>query len=150
MWPSCKRAAAAALANHGCQMAIAGFVDRMCLALRASGLWLRYTTLQNLIPSFPWIAPPRPPPWRNPRKGRDQILPSGNLACIDMAMALRSSASSSPSRGCCCCTRPLPPPLPPVWPSPPISLGRSVCTTGARVRRWSACGYQIMVHRWQI
>ena len=27
-----------------------------------SGLWLRYATLQNLIPSFPWIAPPRPPP----------------------------------------------------------------------------------------
>ena len=51
----------------------------MCLALRASGLWLRYATLQNLIPSFPWIAPLRPPPWRNPRKGRDQILPSGNL-----------------------------------------------------------------------
>ena len=22
----------------------------------------------------PWIAPPRPPPWRNQRKGRDQIL----------------------------------------------------------------------------
>ena len=22
---------------------------------------------------------PTPPPWRNPRKGRDQILPSGNL-----------------------------------------------------------------------
>ena len=59
-------------------MAIARFLDRMCLALRASGLWLRYATLQNLIPSFPWIAPPRPPPWRNPRKGRDQILPSGN------------------------------------------------------------------------
>ena len=65
--------------HHGCQMAIAGFLDRMCLALRASGLWLRYAALQNLIPSFPWIAPPRPPPWRNPRKGRDQILPSGNL-----------------------------------------------------------------------
>ena len=34
---------------------------------------------QNLIPSFPWRvegvgAPPRPPPWRNPRKERDQIL----------------------------------------------------------------------------
>ena len=29
----------------------------MCLALRASGLWLRYATLQNLIPSFPWIVP---------------------------------------------------------------------------------------------
>ena len=51
----------------------------MDLALRVSGLWLRYAALQNLIPSFPWIAPPRPPPWRNPRKGRDQISPSGNL-----------------------------------------------------------------------
>ena len=64
---------------QGCQMAIARFLDRMCLALRASGLWLRYATLQNLIPSFPWIAPPRPPSWCNPRKGRNQILRSGNL-----------------------------------------------------------------------
>ena len=64
--------------NHGCQMAIARYLDRMRLALPASGLWLRYAALQNLIPSFPWIAPPRPPPWHNPRKGRDQILPSGN------------------------------------------------------------------------
>ena len=64
--------------THGCQMAIARFLDHMCLALRASGLWLRYATLQNFIPSFPRIAPPRPPPRRNPRKGRDQILPSGN------------------------------------------------------------------------
>ena len=38
-------------------MAIARFLDIMCLALRASGLWLRYAALQNLIPSFPWIAP---------------------------------------------------------------------------------------------
>ena len=30
--------------RHGCQMAIAGFLDRMCLSLRASGLWLRYAT----------------------------------------------------------------------------------------------------------
>ena len=45
--------------GHGCQMTIARFLDRMCLALRASELWLRYATLQNLIP---------------------QILPSGNLA----------------------------------------------------------------------
>ena len=29
----------------------------MCLALRATGLWLRYATLKNLIPSFSWIAP---------------------------------------------------------------------------------------------
>ena len=28
--------------KHGCQMALARFLDRMCLALRASGLWLRY------------------------------------------------------------------------------------------------------------
>ena len=37
----------------------------MCLALGTSGLWLRYAAV--------------PPPQRNPRKGRDQILPSGNL-----------------------------------------------------------------------
>ena len=39
---------------------------------------------QNLIPSFPWIAPG----WRargNPRKGRDQILPSGNLDSSNLA-----------------------------------------------------------------
>ena len=51
----------------------------MCLALRASGLWLRFAALQNFIPSLTWIVPG----WRalgcNPRKGRDQILPSGNL-----------------------------------------------------------------------
>ena len=79
--------------DHGCQMAIARCLDRMCLALRASGLWLRYATLPNLIPSFPWIAPPRPPPWRNPRKGRDQILPSGNLG-YNQCLA----RSSSPRR----------------------------------------------------
>ena len=56
--------------EHGCQMAIAGFLDRMCLALRASRLWLRYAALQNLIPSFPLIAPG----WR----AGDQILPSVN------------------------------------------------------------------------
>ena len=65
--------------RHGCQMAIVRFLDCLCMALRASGLWLRYAALLNLIPSFPWIAPPPPPPWRNPRKGRDQILPSGNF-----------------------------------------------------------------------
>ena len=39
------------------QMAIARFLDRMRLTLQASGLWLCYATLQNFIPSFPWIAP---------------------------------------------------------------------------------------------
>ena len=34
--------------EHGCQMALAGFLDRVCLALWASGLWLRYAALQNL------------------------------------------------------------------------------------------------------
>ena len=33
---------------------------------------------QNLIPSFPWTAPGWRAWGRNPRKGRDQILPSGN------------------------------------------------------------------------
>ena len=27
--------------SHGCQMAISRFLDCMCLAFRASGLWLR-------------------------------------------------------------------------------------------------------------
>ena len=49
---------------HGCEMVTARFLYCMCLALRASGLWLRYA------------MPPPPPPWRNARKGRD---PSGNL-----------------------------------------------------------------------
>ena len=58
-------------------------------------LWLRYATLQNWIPSFPWIAPPCPPLWRNPRKGRDRILPSGNLA-DDHAPAGRRSCKCAP------------------------------------------------------
>ena len=57
--------------KHGCQMAIARFLDRMCLALWASGIWLQYATLQNLIPSFPWLAPPHPPPW--PVQGKEGI-----------------------------------------------------------------------------
>ena len=65
--------------EKGCQMAIVRFLDGMCLSLLPSVLWLCYSALQNLIPSFPWIAPPCPPPWHNPRKGRDQILPSGNI-----------------------------------------------------------------------
>ena len=48
---------AATASRQCCQMAIAGFLDHLCLALRASGLWLRCAALQNLIPSFPWIAP---------------------------------------------------------------------------------------------
>ena len=67
----------------------------------ASGLWLRYAKLQNLIPSFPWIAPPRPPPWRNPRKGRDQILPSGNhVLSLSLSLSLSLLSSSSP-KDCC-------------------------------------------------
>ena len=77
----------------GCPMLIilrvARFLDHMCLALRASGLWLCYATLQNLIPSFPWIAPPRPPPQRNSRKGRDQILPSGNTGAAGLSTRSR-------------------------------------------------------------
>ena len=43
------------------------------------GLWLRCATLQNLIPSFPWITPG----WRGVgAQGKDQILPSGDTVCI--------------------------------------------------------------------
>ena len=38
-----------------------------------SGFW-------TMAPLCYWIGPPRPPPWRNPRKGRNQILLSGNTA----------------------------------------------------------------------
>ena len=55
-------------------MAIPRLLDSMCLALRASGLWLRYAAKCD-----PFLSLDCPPPWRNPRKGRDQILPSGNL-----------------------------------------------------------------------
>ena len=56
-------------------MAIARFLDCMCSALRASGLWLRYATLQNLIPSFPWIVPPALHP------GTIQKKKKGNKFC---------------------------------------------------------------------
>ena len=46
------------------------------------GFWtmapLRYAA--KFDPFLSLDCAPRPPPWRNPRKGRDQILPSGNLA----------------------------------------------------------------------
>ena len=46
-----------------------------------SGFWtmaqLRYAA--KFDPFLSLDCAPRPPPWRNPRKGRDQILPSGNL-----------------------------------------------------------------------
>ena len=38
------------MGKHGFQTAIARFLNHMLLALRASGLWLRYATPQNLIP----------------------------------------------------------------------------------------------------
>ena len=81
-------------------MAIARFLYRMRLALQASGLWLRYVALQNVIPSFPWIGPPRPPPWRNTRKGRDQILPSGNLVQREAASCPGFQNDDLIGRGC--------------------------------------------------
>ena len=66
----------------------------MCLALRASGLWLRYATKFHPFLSLDCA----PTPWRNPRKGRDQILPSGNLAPRGKRVRLAPfSASYSPS-----------------------------------------------------
>ena len=43
--------------EHGCQMAIARFLESYVFGPLASELWLRYATLQNVIPSFPWLAP---------------------------------------------------------------------------------------------
>ena len=115
--------------RHGCQMAIARFLDRMCLALRASGRWLRYAALQNLIPSFPWIAPG----WRvwGARKGRDQILPSGNLlldssrrqhCCsspLSLSPSLRFACQKPHVRAC------VPEPPPPLLFSVPFQYGRA-------------------------
>ena len=39
--------------------------------------------------------PPRSPPWRNPRKGRDQILPSGNLGSSQDERGLPDAAARS-------------------------------------------------------
>ena len=86
----------------------------MCSALRASGLWLCYATLQNLMPYFPWIAPPRPPPWRNPRKGRDQILPSGNHALAASLLLFKGPLGMG-----------LPPPSSFLSPSMLVKAGRS-------------------------
>ena len=53
-----------------------------------SGIWtmapLRYAAKFDPILSLD--CAPRPPAWHNPRKGRDQILPSGNLAILTELM----------------------------------------------------------------
>ena len=65
--------------RHGCQMAIARFLDRRCLALRA---WRTMAPLRYAAKFDPFLSLECvlcPPTRRNIRKGRDQILPSGNL-----------------------------------------------------------------------
>ena len=66
--------------NHGCQMTIGKFLDCRCLALRA---WR--TTLQNTFLSLPPALHP------GARKGRDQILPSGNHVrnCMFVVLSVR-------------------------------------------------------------
>ena len=62
------------LLNHGCQMAIAIFLESYVFG--PSGFWtmapLRYAAKFDPFLSLDWA--PHPPPWRNPRKERDQIL----------------------------------------------------------------------------
>ena len=62
---------------HGCQMAIARF---KIIYFGPSGFWTM--ALQWYAAKFdPFLSldcAPCPPPWRNPIKGSDQILPSGN------------------------------------------------------------------------
>ena len=65
--------------SHGCQRAIARFLESYVFG--PSGFWtmapLRYDAKFDPFPSLDCAH--RPPPWRNPRRGRDQLLPSGNL-----------------------------------------------------------------------
>ena len=83
-WPDTSR--------HGCQMARAKLLD--CVwPFWLEGLLLCYATLQNLIPSSPWIAPPSTQSWRNPRKGRDQMLPSGNTASRNEDFGIAEAAT---------------------------------------------------------
>ena len=42
---------------RGCQMAIARFKISCVWPFGLEELWLCYAALQNLVPSFPWIAP---------------------------------------------------------------------------------------------
>ena len=45
--------------TQGCQMAVDRFFKVVCVwPFGLEGLWLRFVALQNLIPSFPWIATP--------------------------------------------------------------------------------------------
>ena len=90
-------------------MAKAKFLDRMCLAHRATGLWLRYAPLQNLIPSIPWIAHPA----LQTRKGRDEIFAIWQqcIRCArigEIAIFANDNAKSVPSFRRCD-----PPSLPP-------------------------------------
>ena len=69
-------------ALHGCQMVIARFKDCRVWPFGLEGLWLRYAPLRYAAKFDPFLSldcAPSPPHWRNPRKGRDQILPSGDL-----------------------------------------------------------------------
>ena len=64
----------------------AKFVDCRRLALRTCA------TVQNLIPSFHWILPVLGGR-RNPRKGNDQIWPSGNtdFKSIQLKLNIKSN-----------------------------------------------------------
>ena len=64
--------------------------NRMSLALRASGLWLRYRYASKFDPFLSLDCIPRPPPWCNPRKGRDHILLSGNTGAEPPSLSLDS------------------------------------------------------------
>ena len=61
-------------AKHGCQMAIARFLESYVFG--PSGFWtmafLRYAA--KFDPFLSLDCAPHPPPWSNPRKRRDQIL----------------------------------------------------------------------------
>ena len=70
--------------SQGYQMAIARILDCMCLALRAWRTMASLCCPAKFDPFLSLDCTPHPPLCRNPREGRDQILPSGNTACTHM------------------------------------------------------------------
>ena len=85
----------------------------MLSRLKMKDIHIKVARWQNLILSFPWIAPgwrawgliqgkegtapPRPPPWCNTRKGSDQILPPCYRSVVPLPCNRVELAGSAPS-----------------------------------------------------
>ena len=79
-------------------MAIVRSLDCRRLALRAWRTMAQLCYAAKFDPFLSLDCAPCPPPWRNPRKGRDKILPSGNLAAFSCHAASGASTNEPFSR----------------------------------------------------